>query len=493
MSALLKRMCGQSQHCIDPYFMGSNIARYHRFDFKLISLVRRFASYFYLRSMLDLLGLGPYRANLLLKCIKQKFSNAEYEQNFSELAQEYATQKNILTFLTKYFFSGINALASHDQLIKKLTDKQADDINHMLVTWALHITDEVKRVFGASFIEEKDDVGRYVDMQLPEAYHSKTFELTESDSIAGDEETDDTIDELVNVNDLASDHSTDLLTLDMCANEIVTFLNSKFKTRTLIPNQHLDNFNIIKHLQVVKAHMELIVMTTNTSDLLNSDNIKLHLKQFSEECEDSYRLFIFYIYRDNDLTLKVKTVERLPISEQNPFHQQKDITLQKPGDFADAMQTIDFFLPPDNTHATNTINPLLPINTSSHLSLLSNSNLIDTKTQPPNPDILMLDVTPLNNNTVVDAPSMPPNNTLATNTLLQSLPSSQPSNTGLFANPYILKQQNNPIKSKPPAQSQTSKSKSKKLSKNPVSEEEKITRFFPKSTQQSPTKLVSKK
>jgi hypothetical protein len=190
--ALIQKMSGQSINCAHPYFMGRNISSYLHVD---VSLVRVFASYFYLRAFFECLNLGPRRSHYLIralfehyiegKSVNEKMSDHKWMMTFSGINTHPNQHEEIAQFINSIFIIGLGAIIPVNS---RLNLELIHVIRQMILYWALQLSAQLMAVFGPEYEGEavinlaNDEIDYLRPIACPAEYPKNANTLAESDS-----------------------------------------------------------------------------------------------------------------------------------------------------------------------------------------------------------------------------------------------------------------------------------------------------------------------
>lgn len=176
MVAVITRLSLQPQHSIRPYFMASNIAYHHQ---QKSAPVRRFASFFYAKNILNLLNLGPERGCAFTKKVSNFYRNQPLEYNEEDCKKFGVGKEEFISFLKKNFGE-----RQADPTAEEPSQKACKDFKKyaiLLSFWARNVFSVLGAEFGDTYSGERDLKGRYISMALPEDYPREAESGVEED------------------------------------------------------------------------------------------------------------------------------------------------------------------------------------------------------------------------------------------------------------------------------------------------------------------------
>lgn len=202
MSTIIARMYTQSQNSVNFYFMGANISTALRLDMPSLGIVRKFASYFYLRWLLDLLGLGPLRSYQFFLGLKEKVQNNTDDFKLESILCQHSKNffginiKEVLTFIKKHFIDGFKICDPNNRFASNPNAEKIKTINLMFIEWALQWSQQLSIALGwyyqGEHINEDEDV--YISMSTPDDYPQRVIELSYQEHNDSDSDEDPDVD-----------------------------------------------------------------------------------------------------------------------------------------------------------------------------------------------------------------------------------------------------------------------------------------------------------
>ncbi len=154
-------LASQSQSAYRVYFVGSSfrIALCNKNHSKISTFtIRKYASYFYVKTVINLLSLGPLRINIFCKYLKNILLGEKLDVDIPGAQSTFEISHERLNhFISSVFSEIINQKYCHDFFI-------------MAITWLNHCADQLQHYFCKYYIGERDEKKIYTPMLVPPSY-----------------------------------------------------------------------------------------------------------------------------------------------------------------------------------------------------------------------------------------------------------------------------------------------------------------------------------
>lgn len=196
---VIQKMCSQSLNCIDPHYMGRNIAV---FSATAVGWVRKLSSYFYLKAMLHSLQLGPFRSFQLIRALYDHFSNRKNIEDtlqdetwLSYFIENNLSREELKNFIHRIFITEFSV--SSKAALNGTAQGKHESVLLMILEWALAASYELMRMFGQTYEGELDVVDTLakckIPIELPAEYPKNANKMAEQDSKDHHDEFDEDV------------------------------------------------------------------------------------------------------------------------------------------------------------------------------------------------------------------------------------------------------------------------------------------------------------